>query len=167
MFNGYGFMKWKMEKRIKKRIKKRDRINYFILFPVLFFIVHAVPLWSDLEDNNLLVNDDFEDQDLNGWNREKWNEDGVIELTDTNVFKGNYSCKIFSGYDENDIRLTQEVKVEPNTNYMLSGWIATRDVQKGKIGANISIIGGFHHAGDVEGTEGWKFYELKFRTSKQ
>ena len=102
MFNGYGFMKRKMEKRIKKRIKKRDRINYFILFPVLFFIVHAVPLWSDLEDNNLLVNDDFEDQDLNGWNREKWNEDGVIELTDTNVFKGNYSCKIFSGYDENE-----------------------------------------------------------------
>jgi hypothetical protein len=146
-------------------MQKKDmtiKILTFILTILLFpaFRVKAA-------DNNLIVNSNFEDRQLTGWVEEFWNKGGSIESTDQKVHNGKYAVKIYSGTIENDIRLTQEVHVEPDSYYMLSGWIETENVQKGKIGANICIMTEMDFAGNVAGTKDWGYYELTFKTGKR
>ncbi|MBN2536618.1 MAG: carbohydrate binding domain-containing protein [Spirochaetales bacterium] len=135
-----------------------------ILLLVLIFFAFSSRIES--EDNNLLVNGDFEYRELTGWEKEVWNEGGVIESTDQKVYNGKYALKIYSGTVENDVRLIQEVPVEPDSYYRLSGWIASENVERGKVGANICIMTGFDYTGDVAGTEDWKYYEFRFKTGK-
>lgn len=149
---------------IKVKCMRNGYIKIYILLKILIFL--AFPFRVESEDNNLLTNGDFEDKPLTGWKKEIWNDGGKIESTDEKVYNGKYAIKISSGTIENDVRLIQEVQVEPESYYRLSGMIATESVQEGKIGANICITMGFDYAGNVTGTQDWKYYELKFKTSK-
>jgi len=135
-----------------------------IFFLLLFFPVQL--LGNNSENTNLLSNGDFEKRGLDGWQKESWNKGGKIESTDKYVHTGKYAVIITSGNIDNDIRLTQEVQVIPNTYYRLSGWIATENVQTGRVGANLSIMSGFDYTGDITGTTGYKYYEMNFRTGE-
>ncbi|MBN2444815.1 MAG: carbohydrate binding domain-containing protein [Spirochaetales bacterium] len=139
---------------------------YRILFILMIFIFHSMSLMGD-SDDNLLTNGGFEDKNLKGWEKDVWNEGGLIELSKNYVHDGAYSLKISSGDMENDIRVSQEVKVLPGTFYRLSAWIATENVQANKVGANICIMTGFDYEGNVSGTKNWGYYELNFKTSKK
>jgi hypothetical protein len=147
-------------------MRKDYNTGYFLPLIVLFMLFVFVPCRIKSDDNNLLTNSDFEDRELNGWEKEIWNEGGKIESTDAKCHNGKYAIKISSGAIENDVRLTQEVLVNPDSYYKLSGWIATENVQEGKVGANICLVTGFNYTGDVTGTKDWMYYELKFKTSK-
>jgi hypothetical protein len=139
------------------------------LLPVVFTILVFLSFFPQAAqgNDNLLVNGGFEYRDLTGWLKEIWNEGGSIQSTSRKIHNGKYALSIHSGGIENDVRLVQEVPVEPDSYYMLSGWIATDNVQEGKIGANICIMSGMNYAGNVTGTKNWNYYELTFRTGKQ
>jgi hypothetical protein len=74
----------------------------------------------------------------------------------------------------NDARWVQTVPVEANTDYVLSGYIRTKDVEHSteivQAGANLSILddlpgtGFFTFSEPLFGNHGWTYRELRFNT---
>lgn len=76
---------------------------------------------------------------------------------------GIYSAKV-----ENkvlaDSRLIQAVKVKPRTNYILSGWIRTKDIPRNGEGAYVLIDELGLKTSPAFGTNDWKYFEIPFKT---
>lgn len=118
---------------------------------------------------NLLVNGGFEEAgpDLipTGWVAGYQKEGSRIAVSSEHPCSGRYALEITSPVP-NDVWLAQRVRVKPNTNYRLSGWVLTRSVgPAGRIGANFSLIApGFYHSPDITGNSIWLYTEINFRT---
>jgi hypothetical protein len=118
---------------------------------------------------NLLVNGGFEEvgPDLipKGWIAGYQQEGSRVAASSEEFCSGRYALKITS-LAPNDAWLAQKVRVKPNTDYRLSGWLLTRSVgPAGRIGANFSLIApGFYHSPDITGDSMWLYTELNFRT---
>jgi dolichyl-phosphate-mannose-protein mannosyltransferase len=63
----------------------------------------------------------------------------------------------------NDAWFSQNVNVEPNTTYLLTGWIKTQNVAYGA-GANFCLAGTWTHTEGVFGTRDWTFVRLLFNS---
>ena len=63
----------------------------------------------------------------------------------------------------NDAWFSQYVNVEPNTAYLLTGWIKTQNVASGA-GANLCLAGTWTHTEGVYGTRDWTFVRLWFNS---
>ena len=63
----------------------------------------------------------------------------------------------------NDAWFWQEVTVQPNTFYLLSGWISTKNVSGGA-GANLSLVGTWTHTQGLYGTNNWTRVSLWFNS---
>jgi hypothetical protein len=91
--------------------------------------------------------------------------------TDKKVHTGSKAAMISTLNLSNDARIIQTVNVKPNTNYTLSGWIATENVQtvntrqdKDIVGGNLSVMGGWDYAGNIKGTTDWQEVRIDFAT---
>ena len=79
---------------------------------------------------------------------------------DRNVRSGSWSVSIQAA-TINDAWFFQEMTVEPEKQYMLTGWIKTQNVSNG-IGANLSLIGTWTHTKGLLGTNDWTRVSLPF-----
>ncbi|MFA6549038.1 MAG: DUF2079 domain-containing protein [Candidatus Margulisiibacteriota bacterium] len=65
-----------------------------------------------------------------------------------------------------DSRWVQEVDVDPATDYCLSGWIKTVNIQKKGTGAYIAADGAGVRTEPIVGTNDWKFVQIEFKTAR-
>jgi dolichyl-phosphate-mannose-protein mannosyltransferase len=151
-------------------MKKHHTFGGFNISLTLYFLVHLLtaylPLTADEPEINLVINGDFEQPLTHGWQKDIFGDGGTIDSAGYNVHSGSTAIRIFSGPRPNDVRLVQLIPVEPETYYRLSSWIATENVESGKVGANICLMGGYEYAGNIDGTKEWQYVEMYFRTSK-
>lgn len=64
----------------------------------------------------------------------------------------------------NDSRWVQEVQVDPNRWYRLSGFVRAVGVSEDGLGANLSIMRGFEHAEPLKGDTEWTPVSMWFKT---
>ena len=115
---------------------------------VLFLFVCAILLsFSHLayaDEDNIILNGDFE-EGLGGeilfWQENVWeSSDGQYEITlETEGAKTGDKCIKITSMVPKDVRLMQNVIVEPESLYKISGWIRTENVGNDQKGANLSI----------------------------
>lgn len=122
---------------------------------------------------NMLSNGGFEegvysaDGEPDGWQRDAWiysNAEFTWDNTQSHV--GEKSVKI-SALIPNDARWIQIVPVYANTDYRLSGWIKTIEVNgegPGTAGANIGLFGTWDHTTGLVGTNDWTYVYMDFNS---
>jgi len=104
-----------------------------------------------------------------GWELQKWEErsaSNTYVLSNEIKRSGKHSLKL----EHNklaDSRWTQEVLVEPNTKYSLSGWVKTEGIDKQGRGAYLQIGQAGKKSELLTGTESWQKLEVKFETGPQ
>jgi hypothetical protein len=80
---------------------------------------------------------------------------------------GSNSARIGSP-EPNDAHLTQNVLVDPHTDYVLSGWIKTENVQQSEdpnyAGANIGLFDTWEHTPGLFGSHDWTFVSMEFNS---
>lgn len=96
------------------------------------------------------------------WSISQWQPYSQILRDYDNPHSGAVSLRIKSATG-NDASLWQEVTVEPNTPYMLTGWIKTANVSPG-VGANLSLVGTWTHTEGLTGTNDWTRVSLWFNS---
>jgi dolichyl-phosphate-mannose-protein mannosyltransferase len=151
---------------MKKQYTLRQCHIPVVLYLLFQFLAANYHLYADEPEINLIYNGNFEQPLVKGWQKDIFGEGDQIEAISFNVHSGNKAVRIISGQKPNDVRLVQLIPVAPETYYRLSCWIATENVESGKVGANICIMGGFEYAGNIDGTKDWQYVEMYFRTSK-
>jgi dolichyl-phosphate-mannose-protein mannosyltransferase len=121
---------------------------------------------------NIVKNGSFENLDggiLADWYADIWDStqgDAYIYI-DSNSKAGSNSV-VIQNVTENDTKLVQNVKVEPDTVYKLSGWIMAEAAGQGAKGANIGVLNIFETSEDFHNTDGqWQYVELYGRTGKK
>ncbi len=123
--------------------------------------------------NETVKNPDFED---GPYDPDKpppdWRADAIEPLSimvwdDTEAHNGERSVRIESTRP-NDARWIQTVKVLSDTDYVLSGWIKTQDVEHGGgdivAGANLDVFGTWDHTPALLGSNDWTYVEVEFNT---
>lgn len=118
---------------------------------------------------SLLSNGDFESGDVLpfDWTPDVWASGATFVWDDTQAHSGSWSAKISSA-TANDARFLQDVAVQPNTDYRLSGWIKTQDVahtsESVDAGANLSLYGTYTRTPALTGTNDWTQVSLDFNS---
>ena len=117
----------------------------------------------------LLKNGDFElanpDASLIDWTTDQWRPSASFSRDVSNAHSGDVSVKI-TAPTISDARYLQDVTVEPDTQYMLSGWIKTENVAEG-VGANLSLFGTWTHTEGLVGTHDWTRVSLWFKSGSE
>ena len=118
-----------------------------------------------VEGANILTNSSFEQGVYSpaslpdDWSWDTFNPTAIHTWDQRESKTGNRSVKITSA-TPNDARWIQNVPVEQNKPYSLSGWVKTENVghssESVDLGANISLLGGFTHSPGILGTTDWK-----------
>lgn len=121
-------------------------------------------LTADRRRRNLLADGSFEDVSPKQWAARSWrNNPGAVSFTDREARSGKQSAVIHATQDD-DVQLVQRVAVKPNTRYLLSGWIKTKDVAivqpGGGMGASLSVWGGYEGSPSRVGTTDWTYAAL-------
>src|SRR5689334_21292155 len=97
------------------------------------------------------------------WTTGWWSPSGLTFSRDHEISRsGGSSIKIMAS-TVNDGWFAQNVTVEPNTPYLLTGWIKTQNVASGA-GANLCLAGTWTHTQGVFGTQDWTFVRLLFNS---
>ncbi len=125
---------------------------------------------SDGAAENLLVNPSFEEVGANGlpigWSEDRWSyEIGVTyqEIVKAGPDGGN--CAMIENVVSNDARFVQEVAVEPETCYRLSGRIRAEGCDPERVGANLSVTDSYTEFPYFLDTGGeWRDLVCYFRT---
>lgn len=116
-----------------------------------------------------LVNGSFESGSYDpagtpdGWSKSAWDTGGASFTWDnTSAVSGTKSARIDASAS-NDAYWSQPVSVQPNTNYILSGWIRTQDVAGGA-GASFGLFGRWDHSAGLFGTNDWTYVTFPFNS---
>ena len=96
------------------------------------------------------------------WSTNQWLPIAQFSRDDGNAHSGASSVRITAA-TVNDAWFLQELTIEPDTYYMLTGWIKTENVSSGA-GANLSLIGTWTHTEGLSGTNGWTHVSLWFNS---
>ncbi|HEU4509026.1 MAG TPA: hypothetical protein VFR78_12345, partial [Pyrinomonadaceae bacterium] len=88
---------------------------------------------------------------------------GVEFSRDENHAHSGTSSGKISSATETDAYFTQEVRVQPDTQYLLTGWIKTENVASG-VGAYFSLYGTVIHSELRFGTTDWTRVALSFNS---
>ena len=96
------------------------------------------------------------------WSTSQWLPYSQFSRDHENAHSEASSLRIKS-VTGNDAWLWQEVVVEPDTPYMLTGWIKTENVSAG-VGANLSLVGTWTHTEGLNGTNDWTRVSLWFNS---
>lgn len=132
-----------------------------------------VPITRSIDPYNLLWNGSFEDGNFvgplavpYGWKQDLQGQ-AIIHWVDNEAFQGKRSvfiaCPTYcsTSYE-------QMVAVQPNTDYLLSGWIKTQDVSHTNhlvdAGANLTAAGTWLYTPPLFGTHDWTYVSLLFNS---
>ncbi len=110
------------------------------------------------EAENLLTNGSFESKDTSTWRLQGHREDKEAGSFEPKAGRNNSTAAVLRSKEINDIRFMQTVKVTPNTDYVVSGWLKTQGViqEDGALrGAGLSILGGFEGTEPIGGDTDW------------
>lgn len=117
------------------------------------------------EGENLLLNPGFETVDEEGlpadWSVDAYDaREGISLYTlSDQAHAGDCAARI-RNVAENDARFYQNVAVEPETMYKLSGYIRTENIADSGHGANLSIEGVYVFSDELFATRDWTYVEL-------
>ena len=138
--------------------------RYIPIFITLFILLASVPFTGSAQAENLLENADFselDDEDLPVY----WYTDAYVQDTAYTRFQvadadpEHPHAAVIQNFGSNDARFAQSVEVEPDSLYLLSGYILAENVEGGH-GANLSVEGVYQFSEKVYDTEGqWKYIE--------
>lgn len=145
-------------------------LRFFACFALIIALL--LPMAASAEAENLLVNPSFEELETDGLPT-GWYEDAYVRQEGYTLYsvvddakEGGRSVQI-NNLGLNDARFAQEVAVEPETLYRLSGWIKTEEVSEEGWGANLSIEDVYVLSEGVHGTsDGWTYVELYGETGE-
>ncbi len=121
---------------------------------------------------NLLKNPGFEELDQAGkpvgWFCDAYElRVGITQFGTSASARSGQQAILIENFDMNDARYAQEVKVDSNAIYRLSGWVRADGILDAGHGANLSIGGVYVFSDSVYETYGeWKYLELYGRTGK-
>jgi len=96
------------------------------------------------------------------WKASSWSPSAQLFHDNTTRYSGLYSARITAA-TANDAWFWQEVTVEANAFYLLTGWIKTENVTAGA-GANLSLVGTWTHTQGLLGTNNWTRVSLWFNS---
>lgn len=119
---------------------------------------------------NLLINGSFESKDLSQWRLQGHREDKEAGSFEPNAGRNNSTAAVLRSEEINDIRFMQTVKVTPNTDYVVSGWLKTQGVvqEDGKLrGAGLSVLGGFEGTKPIGGDNDWTLVQFTFNSKER
>ena len=141
-----------------------------ILALLCFLFGGGYPLRACGENENLLFNGNFDLINAEGlpegWYTDAYfKDDGYTEFSSFEITdgSGNYAARI-RNIAANDARFAQDVAVEPETIYCLSGYILAEDVQDGR-GCNLSIEGVYAFSESLYETGSqWRYVEYYGQT---
>ena len=139
---------------------------------LLIILMISSCITSAEEQINLLKNPGFEELDQAGvpvgWFCDAYElRVGVSQFSTSETSRSGQRSVLIENFDMNDARYAQEVKVEPNSVYKLSGWVLAEGILDAGHGANISIGGVYVFSESLYETYGeWKYLELYGRTGK-
>jgi putative membrane-bound dehydrogenase-like protein len=115
---------------------------------------------------NLLPNASFEEVENGlpkGWTVRDYAGQADHTVADEG-HSGQHALQIHSA-SGSDASCSVTVRVEPNTNYTLSGWIKTKGVKKGAaLGALMNVHGTPYKTNAVDGTVNWKRVSVSFNS---
>lgn len=118
---------------------------------------------------NMLQNSSFETGTTNpaNWNKQSFQPGAIFEWVTNQSVDGGKSVKITLNA-ANDARWIQSVPVQPNTDYVLSGWIKTLNVahtgQSYDAGANLSVLEVHAPTPALFGTNDWTYVKVVFNS---
>ena len=137
------------------------------LLAIAFFLIMllAVSACAETNDENLLFNGDFEILDNDGlpsgWFPDAYRMDpgySVFSAEEGMEGRETHAASV-NNTAVNDARFAQDVSVEPETLYCLSGYIKAEGISGGH-GANLSIEGVYAFSEKIYETDGdWKYIE--------
>jgi WD40 repeat protein/serine/threonine protein kinase len=121
---------------------------------------------------SLLLNGSFEVQTGNTvWTPHSWRQNAHAAAIKAGIAYTGKSAALLATDVVDDVRLCQDVVVQPNTDYLLCGWVKTEGVelkQEGKIGANLCLFGSFQeHSHSVKGDRDWTRLTLNFNSGQR
>ena len=143
-----------------------------LLVILLVLMLSSVCFAHSEEIGNLLKNPGFEELDQTGspigWFCDAYElRVGVTQFTTSTTARSGQHAVMIENFDMNDARYAQEVKVEPNSIYRLSGWVRAEGILDAGHGANLSIGGVYVFSDSLYETNGeWTYLELYGRTGK-
>jgi hypothetical protein len=140
----------------------------------LSLFVCSAGLASELTTHpDAVTNGGFEAGELDptAWRRDAYLPASAAFAWDgTQAHEGSRSVKI-SALAANDARWLQTVAVEPDTTYLLSGWIRTAGVtdtlEVVNAGANLCLYGTWDRSPGVFGTKDWTYVSLVFHSGSR
>ena len=123
---------------------------------------------------NVLINGSFEEggdpsipDAPAGWSRQAF-APGASLTWESVVARDEFRSIRISNATPNDTAWTETVTLEPNRNYLLSGWIKTDDVahstQVVDAGANLCLWGTWQRTAPITGTNDWTYVRLAFNS---
>ncbi|MBI5289539.1 MAG: hypothetical protein HY873_11270 [Chloroflexi bacterium] len=97
------------------------------------------------------------------WSTSAWTPSTATFTWDSSNFvEGTRSAKIAAS-GTNDAYWSQTIAVQPNTDYILSGWIKTQSVSGGA-GASLGLFGRWEHSPGLFGTNTWTYVSFPFNS---
>ncbi|WP_157669420.1 phospholipid carrier-dependent glycosyltransferase [Chitinibacter sp. GC72] len=136
----------------------RLSLQRFLLACWCCLLVLALPAHAELA-RNAGAEESSPSGGASGWTFDHWTqgEPQSIGTRDESVFRsGKSSLKIQLGQGD-DGKLTQLIKVKPDTWYRVSAWVKTQGIAAdAKVGANISIVDAMDHSRDIKGDQDWQ-----------
>ncbi len=148
------------------------RLSRRILLLVAALLLIALPAWAE-QEGNLLINGSFEMLDgdglPSGWYTDGWVYDPAVSAyrVTEEAHTGSLAA-VVENITANDARFAQNVPVEPDSLYRLSGWIRTDHIADSGRGANISVGGVFAFSESIFDSMGdWMHVEMYGRTGPE
>ena len=130
---------------------------------------HSLFLNREQKVTNLIRNGSFEDSaEHQIWTPESWRQNTkAASIKEGIAYTGKRSAFLATEIVD-DVRLCQDVVVQPDTDYLLCGWVKTEGIQlkqEGKLGANLCLLGSsVEHSQSVTGDRDWTRLTLKFNS---
>ena len=128
-----------------------------------------VYLTAQRKERNLLRNGSFDvPRTDKNWTAKSYRQNQRVISIQSETVRDRKHAAQFAITDADDAEYTQTVSIEPNTEYLFSGWIKTKDVaivqDGGKMGASLSISGTSEASRSLVGTEDWTYATLLFNS---
>jgi hypothetical protein len=102
-----------------------------------------------------------------GWTRQAFAPNGSLTWDVDVVHEGSHSIKIAADRP-NDAAWIQTISLQPETNYLLSGWVKTENVlhtsESVDAGANLSLYGTWERTTAKTGTTDWTEVRMTFNS---
>lgn len=151
------------------RMIKDKLLPYCLCLALLLALMAPCLALAQEESPNLLENSGFEALDGNGLPVGWYTEAYVVQagFTDyglSSPAKEGQTAVFVENFGPNDARFAQDVSVEPNTVYCLTGYVRTENVPDAGIGANLSVEGVYVFSDGVYGDAGWQKLTLYGQT---